>query len=150
MVFDNIIRSLLKEDEESLVYVDGGELLPSGKVQNDKDYQKTLQGTVPNVMIEVLEDVVRKHGKSVEDCENIQILVDDVHNPLSCSIYFGWDINLPTTTIFSYKGVDTKVTNRYKHLEIHNISLDQLKKLQQIELFNASMKGHELEDLYNL
>lgn len=154
MKFDRVIRSILKEDEDSsTVHVTGGRLLTSGKLLNDKDYDKAFPGTVPEVMIDVLEDVTKRYGKSVEDCESIQILVDDVDSPVNCNLFFGWGINanlIQDRVVFSYRGVDTKVTDLYKHLGTHNISLDHLRKLQQNKLMDNAMKGHELEDLYNL
>lgn len=157
MRFDRVIRSILKEDEEdsSAVHVTGGRLSPSGRILNDKDYDKAFPGTIPEVMLDVLEDVTKRHGKSVEDCEVIQILVDNVDSPVHCNLYFGWGgiDNDWTRTVFSYKGIDTKVTNElnlYRYSGTHNIPLDHLRKLQQNKLMDNAMKGQELEDLYNL
>jgi len=102
-----------------------------------------------------LEDVVKKYGKDVSDCENIHILVDDKKAPLVCHLYFGWDINSDTRTVFTYKGLDAKIVNKeFKpgayDREQYKITLEELRELQQGELWNDAMKGHELEDLYNL
>jgi len=161
MRFNDIIKSILKEDKKSqAVLVTGGRLLRSGKVLEDENYllEQPLPGTIPEVMLNVLEDVVRKLGKKVEDCESVQILVDDVDSPMNCSLYFGWNIESDTfRTVFCYVGLDTKVTGSaisdevpLKYSKTHNISLDHLRKLQQDKIWKDSMKGHELEDLYNL
>ena len=153
MKFDRVISSILKEDKEpQAILVTGGKLLPSGKVLEDTDYQRALPGTMSEVMLDVLEDVTKKYGKSVKDCESVQILVDDVDSPMNCNLYFGWGIESDTTrTVFNYGGLDTRVSwSPFKNLKIHNISLDHLRKLHQNELSDKSMKGHELEDLYNL
>jgi len=58
MKFDRVIKSILKEDRDLRgVVVSGGKLSSTGSVINDEDYQDLIPGTVPMVMIQVLEDV---------------------------------------------------------------------------------------------
>ena len=174
MRFDDIITKVLEGKDEvgskESVVVKGGQLSWFDDLERLELENKIISGTVVNVMIELMEYVLEETKRnysapsSLEECDFISIRVDNLTSPKVGHIQVNWKAEETSPAIvFFYRFTSTSLVDLDNDLDAdrnyrilhhtstpHTISLKQLRELQQNELSDKAMKGHELEDLYNL
>jgi hypothetical protein len=180
MRFDDIIKSLLVEDKDPVDAVDVITSScvrdfkdKEYKVQNGA--KQTIEGKIGTVMIELIESALKQSDnfvnkyqrpQSLEEIEVIETTVDAFPNPKEVHCYLWWRIkdarylpfpetsnSLQQSTLEVTYSINCLVAGRTMSKEDElpiSISLKQLREIQQNELADNAMKGHELEDLYNL
>ena len=168
MKFNDIIKSILVEDKDS---VDAVSVItsscfeepgPRGRELRENDLKQVIEGKIGEVMIKLMEDALKQSDnfvnkyerpQSLEEIEVVEVTLDSLPSPTEIHCYLWWKIKSQWQTInvtFSISClVVGKTMSKEDELPI-SISLKQLREIQQNELSDDAMKGHELEDLYNL
>jgi hypothetical protein len=168
MKFDDIVTNILKEneEEEDTVFVKGG--LSGQEFSFGKDFEvpeldeelelkEMMPGSIAVVALEVIQrsiDLVKKYDIKVPS--KMEYLLFDIYTdsntkPNFVHLTYGWDVDDDKDVVFFYIIETPKApANVLFSPNTRKITLDQLKQIAEKETTNRAMKGHELEDLYNL
>jgi len=173
MKFDKVIRKLLEEYEVEVVRVKGGVSGQEFRFARDfeapeLDDELEIDGTMPGspavVALEIVQrsiDLVKEYNIPVPSAiEHLifDIFTDSLTEPKYVIVSYGWTVDEEEDmfVVFHYVIYSPNISPAnvaLDHLIDHNIkkiTLDQLKKMADKETTDRAMKGHELEDLYNL
>ena len=174
MKFDKIVNSFLKESEEELVHVqsnpNGGEygrIFKVPELDKELELNKIIPGTPSVIALEIIQwsiDLVKKYDihvpSKIEDVQSNCIYTDNFTKPGFIHLNYGWMTKHPAYSRgyhlpFYYK-IEALKAPHYTPLSPNehprntkSITIDQLKDINQKELTDKAMRGHELEDLYD-
>ena len=178
MQFNKIVNRYLKEneeDEEELVHVQSnpnyggvfGREFGVPELDEEIVLNKTMNGSPSVVALEIIQwsiDLVKKYGiyapSNMKDLNQNTIHADNLTKPTFIHLNYGWLTKHPGYSrgfhLYFYYKIEALKAPHYTPLSPNNhprtkkITLDQLKDISQKELSDKAMRGHELEDLYNL
>lgn len=174
MKFDKIVNSYLKESEEELVHVQSnpnsgeyGRIFKVPELDKELELNKIMPGTPSIIALEIIQwtiDLVKKYDihapSKIEDVQSNCIYTDNFTKPGFIHLNYGWMTKHPAYPQgyhlpFYYK-IEALKAPHYTPISPNehprhtkSITIDQLKVINQKELTDKAMGGHELEDLYN-
>ena len=167
MLFDDIVTSLLDENEEvEVVSVKGGlsgqefsfgNDFEAPELDEELELKEMMPGSIAVVALEVIQrsiDLVKKYDIKVPSKMEyllFDIYTDSLTEPNFVHLTYGWDVDDDKDVVFFYIIETPKApANVLFSPNTRKITLDQLKQIAENEITDRAMKGHELEDLYNL